>query len=105
MRFFPGDALDCGEALRLVFKNIKGAIAEGLHNFFRRGSPNAFDCARGEVFQKLPGRGGEAALTKLCAELAAEGGVHIPMPHQPQLFPRGQRREDAHHRNQFPFAV
>lgn len=33
MRLFPGDTLDGGEALRLVFQDIEGAVAKGLHDF------------------------------------------------------------------------
>ena len=105
MRLFPGNALDCGKPLRLVFEDVKGPIAEGLDDLFRRGGTDALDRAGREIFQKLPRCRGEAALAQLRAELAAKRCMHVPVPHQAQLFPGRQSREDTHHRYQFPVAV
>ena len=79
LRLFGRYAANLRKTLGVVFDYIKSILAELVNYFDRELRADALDSACGEIAEDIAGGRGHFMLAKLDPELAAEGGMKIPI--------------------------
>ncbi len=101
LRFLGRYTADLREFLRMVPEDVEGLFAEGLDDLHRRGGSDALHGAAREVLQHLGHRARHPPFAQFRPELAAEGGVGVPVARQAQFLARGDLGQDPDDGDEF----